>query len=184
MRIVGGQYKGRSLAAPKSHAIRPTSDRLRESIFNVLAHAYEDAVAGARVLDLFAGTGAMGLEALSRGASLAILVDDGTEARGLMRANVESLGVAGTTKILRRDATRLGAVKPLEPSTLVFCDPPYGKGLAERALASAAAGGWIAPEALVVVEEAAGAGFALPDGFELLDRRDYGESQVMFARFA
>lgn len=180
MRIIGGQHKGRRLAAPKSSAVRPTSDRLRETIFNVLAHAYDDPVPGARVLDLFAGTGAMGLEALSRGAHLAILVDDGTEARGLMRANVETLGVAGVTRILRRNATHMGPVKPLEPSTLVFCDPPYGKGLAERALTSAAEGGWIAPEALVVVEEAAGADFAVPAGFDLLDRRDYGETEVIF----
>ena len=180
MRIIGGQHKGRRLATPKSSAVRPTSDRLRETIFNVLAHGYDDPVPGARVLDLFAGTGAMGLEALSRGAAFAILVDDGTEARGLMRANVETLGVAGVTRILRRNATHMGPVKPLEPSTLVFCDPPYGKGLAERALTSAAAGGWIAPEALVVVEEAAGAEFAVPDGFDLLDRRDYGETQVSF----
>ncbi|CAH1654932.1 Ribosomal RNA small subunit methyltransferase D [Hyphomicrobiales bacterium] len=180
MRIIGGDHKGRRLAAPKSSAVRPTSDRLRETVFNVLAHGYDDPVPGARVLDLFAGTGALGLEALSRGAAFAILVDDGTEARGLMRANVETLGVAGVTRILRRNATHMGPVMPLEPSTLVFCDPPYGKGLAERALISAAEGGWLAPDAIVVVEEAAGAGFTVPGGFAMLDRRDYGETEVIF----
>src|SRR6478609_9394004 len=130
MRIVAGRFKGRSLATPKTQAVRPTSDRLRETIFNILAHAYGDPVTGARVLDLFAGTGALGLEALSRGASFAQFVDDSTEGRGLLRENIEAMGVAGITKVFRRDATRLGDIKPNQPFTLVFCDPPYGKGLA------------------------------------------------------
>jgi 16S rRNA (guanine966-N2)-methyltransferase len=163
-------------------AVRPTSDRLRETLFNVLAHAYEDPVEGARVLDLFAGTGALGLEALSRGASSVLFVDDSTEGRGLVRANVEALGVAGITKVFRRDATRLGAVHPNQPFTLVFCDPPYGRDLATAALASAAKGGWFAPGALVVVEEAAGAALSLPAGLTLLDERDYGDTRVVFAR--
>src|SRR6185503_13969164 len=140
MRIVGGRLRGRGLAGPKSQAIRPTADRLRETLFNVLAHAHGDPVTGARVLDLFAGTGALGLEALSRGAQFALFVDDGAEARALMRENVAALGLGGVTKIFRRDATRLGAAHPLEPFTLVFLDPPYGQGLAEQALASARAG--------------------------------------------
>jgi 16S rRNA (guanine966-N2)-methyltransferase len=183
MRIIGGQHKGRRLATPRSSAVRPTSDRLRETIFNVLTHAYDDPVPGARVLDLFAGTGAMGLEAISRGAAFAVLVDDGAEARGLIRANVEALGAAGITRIFRRDATRLGPVKPSEPFSLVFCDPPYGKGLAERALASAVAGGWLAADALVLVEEAAGAEITLPGDLSLVERRDYGETEVVIARF-
>ena len=136
MRIVGGRLGGRTLAGPKSQAIRPTSDRLRESLFNILAHAHGDPVTGARVLDLFAGTGALGLEAMSRGASFALLIDDGAEARALMRQNVEALGLGGVTRIFRRDATKLGPVHPLEPFSLVFLDPPYRHGLAERALAS------------------------------------------------
>src|ERR671911_3236133 len=108
MRIVGGRFRGRVLAGPRSDAIRPTSDRLRETIFNVLAHAYDDPVAGARVLDLFAGTGAMGLEALSRGAAFALFVDESAEARGLIRANVEALGLGGRSRLFRRDATRMG----------------------------------------------------------------------------
>lgn len=184
MRIVGGRFGGRSLASPKPGigAIRPTSDRLRESLFNVLAHGYDDAVAGARVLDLFAGTGAMAFEALSRGAAFALLVDDGAEARGLIRENQMNFGLAGVSRIFRRDATKLGPISAMPPFDLVFCDPPYRKGLGERALASAREGGWLAKDALVLFEEAAGAEIALPDGFEELDRRDYGETQVRFLR--
>jgi 16S rRNA (guanine966-N2)-methyltransferase len=184
MRIVGGRLGGRTLASPRSGAIRPTSDRLRETVFNVLAHGHDDPVPDARVLDLFAGTGAMGLEALSRGASFAVLVDHGAEARGLLRSNIEALGLGGATRVFRRDATRMGSLGPMEPFTLVFCDPPYGKGLADRALASCAAGGWLAPDALVVVEEAQGIEVALPPGFEELERRDYGETQVVFGTYA
>ena len=137
MRIVGGRWGGRTLQGPKRDGIRPTSDRLREALFNILAHAYGDPVSGARVLDLFAGSGALGLEALSRGAAFVLFVDDGAEARALIRQNVETLGAAGVTRIFRRDATRLGDVHPNEPFSLVFLDPPYGKGLAEKALASA-----------------------------------------------
>ncbi|HVL72088.1 MAG TPA: 16S rRNA (guanine(966)-N(2))-methyltransferase RsmD [Beijerinckiaceae bacterium] len=182
MRIVGGRFRGRGLAGPRSDAIRPTSDRLRETIFNILAHGYDDPVTGARVLDLFAGTGAMGLEALSRGAAFALFVDDGAQARGLVRENVEALGLGGCTRLFRRDATRMGPPAPNEPFSLVFCDPPYGKDLAPRALASCAEGGWLSPAALVVVEEAAGAPVAPPSGFEALERRDYGETAVSFLR--
>jgi 16S rRNA (guanine966-N2)-methyltransferase len=181
VRIVGGRWRGRGLSGPSSDAIRPTSDRLREAIFNVLAHGYDDPVAGARVIDLFAGTGAMGLEALSRGAGFALFVEDGAEGRALIRRNVEALGAAGVTRIYRRDATRLGDAKPLAPFGLAFCDPPYGKGLGEKALASARAGGWLEPGALLVVEEAAGA-FAAPDGFVEIERRAYGETEVSFLR--
>ena len=131
---------------------------------------------GARVLDLFAGTGALGIEAISRGAAYALFVDDGVEARALLRDNTESLGLGGVSRIFRRDATKLGPAHPLEPFTLAFLDPPYGKGLAEKALAAAREGGWLVPGALVVVEEAADAGFKTPDGFEELERRDYDDS--------
>jgi 16S rRNA (guanine966-N2)-methyltransferase len=180
MRIVGGRFKGRALAGPTSHDIRPTSDRLRESLFNILAHAHGDPCEGARVLDLFAGTGALALEAMSRGARFAALVDDGAEARGLIRANIDALGLAGATRVLRRDATRLGPAGLFEPFTLVLCDPPYRHGLAERALASARDGGWLAPGALVVVEEAAEAGFTPPEGFAELERRHYADTEVTF----
>ena len=179
MRIVGGRLRGRALAAPKSQAIRPTTDRLRESLFNILAHAYGDPVSGARVLDLFAGTGALGLEALSRGAAFVLFVDDGAEARALLRQNVEALGVAAATRIFRRDATRLGAAHPVEPFGLVFLDPPYRKGLAEKALVSAREGGWLIDDALIVVEEAADAGFKAPEGYQELERRTYDDTEFV-----
>jgi 16S rRNA (guanine966-N2)-methyltransferase len=182
MRIVGGRLRGRALAAPKSAAIRPTADRLRESLFNILIHAYGDPVTGARVLDLFAGTGALGLEALSRGAAFALFVDDGVEAPALMRANVEALGIAGVTRIFRRDATRLGEAHPNEPFGLVFADPPYGKGLAERALISVRDGGWLAKDALIAVEEGADSGFKAPEGFEEIERRAYDDTILAFLR--
>jgi 16S rRNA (guanine966-N2)-methyltransferase len=182
MRIVGGRLGGRTLSAPKSQAIRPTADRLREALFNILTHSYGDPAPGARVLDLFAGTGALGLEALSRGAAFVLFVDDGAEARALLRSNVDALGAGGATKVYRRDATRLGPAHPVEPFSLAFLDPPYGKGLAGRALASARDGGWLTPDALVVVEEAAGAGFIAPEGFEEIERRDYGDTELVFLR--
>ncbi|WP_298958116.1 16S rRNA (guanine(966)-N(2))-methyltransferase RsmD [uncultured Methylobacterium sp.] len=183
MRIVGGRLRGRALTGPRGDAIRPTTDRLREALFNVLAHAYDDPVAGARVLDLFAGTGALSFEALSRGAAFALLVDQGAEARGVIRANVEALGLEGATRLFRRDATRLGPAPPGEAFGLVFCDPPYGRGLAPPALAAAAEGGWLAPGAFVVVEEAADAALALPGAFVELERRAYGDTRVVLARF-
>ena len=184
MRIVGGRFGGRPLAGPKPGigTIRPTSDRLRESLFNVLAHAYDDVVEGARVLDLFAGTGAMAFEALSRGAEFALLVDDGTEARGLIRENQMNLGLAGHSRVFRRDATKLGPASPMPPFGLVFCDPPYRKGLGEKALLSAQQGGWLTQDALIVLEEAAGVEIAVPEGFAMVERRDYGETQVVLLR--
>jgi 16S rRNA (guanine966-N2)-methyltransferase len=180
MRVVGGRLRGRVLAAPKGEAIRPTSDRLRESLFNILVHAYGDPVSGARVLDLFAGTGALGIEALSRGAAFALLIDDGAQARALIRQNVDTLGLGAVTRVFRRDATKLGAAHPVEPFGLAFLDPPYRKGLAEVALTSMAAGGWLADGALVVVEEAADAGFAAPEGFVEIERRTYDDTVVVF----
>jgi 16S rRNA (guanine966-N2)-methyltransferase len=182
MRIVGGRLGGRTLASPRSQAIRPTADRLRESLFNILAHAYGDPVSGARVLDLFAGTGALGLEALSRGAAFALFVDDGAQARALLRENVATLGLGGVTRVFRRDATRLGTAHPLEPFSLVFLDPPYGKGLAEQALISAREGGWLKPDALIVVEEATDAAFTAPAGFAELERRPYDDTEIVFLR--
>jgi 16S rRNA (guanine966-N2)-methyltransferase len=183
MRIVGGRLRGRALVAPKSAAIRPTADRLRESLFNILAHGYDDPVDGARVLDLFAGTGALGLEAVSRGAVFALFVDDGAEARALIRANVAALGLGGVTRVFRRDATQLGPAHPVEPFGLVFADPPYGHGLAEKALAAARDGGWLTPDALIVVEEAVNAQFAAPEGFEELECRAYDRTELIFVGY-
>src|SRR5580692_7267442 len=134
MRIVGGRLRGRLLQAPASRAIRPTSERLRESIFDILAHRHEGIIEGARVVDLFAGSGALGIEALSRGAKYALFVDNGAEARALLRANVEALGLGGVTRIWRADATRLGGAPAGGPFALAFLDPPYGEGLAAPTL--------------------------------------------------
>jgi len=182
MRVVGGRLRSRPIAGPKGQGLRPTADRLREALFNILMHAYGDPVSGARVLDLFAGTGALGIEASSRGAAFVLFVDDGVEARSLLRGNTETLGLGGTTRIFRRDATKLGPCYPLEPLSLVFADPPYGKGLAEKALASARDGGWFKPQALIVVEEAVDAAFKAPEGFEELERRAYDDTEFVFLR--
>jgi 16S rRNA (guanine966-N2)-methyltransferase len=197
VRIVGGRLRGRALAVPKSQAIRPTAERLREALFNVLVHTYANPIAGARVLDLFAGTGALGLEALSRGADFALFIDDAADARALLRENVAALGLGGVSRIFRRDATRLdagrldagrldagriGPAHALAPFSLLFLDPPYGRGLAEKALASARAGGWIAPGALIVVEEAAKAVFVAPEGFDELERRGYDDTELLILR--
>ncbi len=182
MRVVGGRLRGRNLASPATRDIRPTADRLRESVFNILIHAYDDPIADARVLDLFAGTGALGIEASSRGARFVLFVDNGAEARALLRNNVEALGLGGVTKVYRRDATDLGPAHPVDPFALVFLDPPYGRGLAEKALASLRDGGWLTQGALLVVEETKAA-FAVPDGFAELERRAYDDTEFTFLRF-
>ncbi|KJC44901.1 DNA methyltransferase [Bradyrhizobium sp. LTSP885] len=182
MRVVGGRLKGRNLASPSGREIRPTADRLRESVFNILIHAYDNPIENARVLDLFAGTGALGIEAVSRGAKFTLFVDNGAEARALLRNNVESLGLGGVTKVYRRDATDLGPAHPMEPFSLAFLDPPYGKGLADKALASLRNGGWLTPGALVVVEETKAAAIAAPEGFEELERRAYDDTEFVFLR--
>jgi 16S rRNA (guanine966-N2)-methyltransferase len=182
MRVVAGRLRGRSIASPASREIRPTADRLRESLFNILVHAYGDPVEGARVIDLFAGTGALGIEALSRGAQFALFVDNGAEARALLRQNIEALALGGVSKVYRRDATDLGSAHPMPPFSLALLDPPYGKGLGEQALASLRDGGWLAPDALVVVEEAKAAAFAAPEGFEELERRAYDDTEFVFMK--
>lgn len=180
MRIVAGRFKGKALLSPGADSIRPTSDRARESIFNILASRIGVHLDGVRVLDLFAGTGALGLEALSRGAESCVFVDSGAEARGLIRDHIQQFGIAGIAKLLRRDATELGAAGTMGPVDLVFLDPPYGKGLGEQALASLRAGGWLKPETLIVLEESAEVALDLPEGFVLDDRREYGAAAVHF----
>jgi 16S rRNA (guanine966-N2)-methyltransferase len=184
MRIVGGARRGLHLAevgaGDAAAHLRPTSDRVREAIFNLLVNGgHGDPVTGARVLDLFAGTGALGLEALSRGAARVTFVDDGAAARALIRANIEKMQAIGATDLYRRDATRLGENRGA-PFGLIFLDPPYGKGLGEAALASALAGGWIAPAAMVVWEE--GTAPIPPPGFAALDQRRYGDTLVTLLR--
>ena len=182
MRVVGGRLRSRPIAGPKSDAVRPTSDRLREALFNILTHAYGDPVSGARVLDLFAGTGALGIEAVSRGAAYALFVDEGVEARALLRHNTETLGLGGVTRIFRRDATKLGPAHPLEPFSLVFLDPPYGKGLAEKALRVGARRRLAEAGCLDRGRGSADAGFTAPEGFEELERRDYDDTELVFLR--
>lgn len=179
MRIIGGRFRGTALASvgkgDTAAHLRPTTDRVRESLFNLLTHGDYPPIEGARVLDLFAGTGALGFEALSRGAGPVQFVDDGLKARALIRENADKLGVTGQIKIFRRDATRLGLAQG-KPYDLVFLDPPYGKGLGEKALESALAGGWIAPGALIVWEE--GAAILPPNGVTLRDSRRYGDTTI------
>ncbi|MFQ5565657.1 MAG: 16S rRNA (guanine(966)-N(2))-methyltransferase RsmD [Paracoccaceae bacterium] len=189
MRIIGGRFRGKRLAAPAAAGgggahLRPTSDRVRESLFNLLAHGRfgePPPPEGRRVLDLFAGTGALGLEALSRGAARAVFIDDLPAARALIRANAEALGLTGEVKIWRRDATRLGLCRG-EPFGLIFADPPYGSALGGRALASAQQGGWIAPEAIVVLEHAAAETAPAADWLHITDRRRYGDTAITIFR--
>ncbi len=184
MRVIAGIYRGRPLVGPQHAGLRPTSDRVREAVFSILEHGAPGvSFAGGRVLDLFAGTGALGIEALSRGAAYALFVEEAAEARALVRRNVEALGLTGQTKIFRRDATTLGPAGTMQPFDLAFLDPPYGKGLAEQALQSAAEGGWLAPDAVCVVEERDDVQLALPRGFEEIDRRTYGDTAVAFLRY-
>ena len=183
MRVIGGRLRGRNIAGPSTQAIRPTQDRLLESLFNILMHAYENPMLDARVLDLYAGTGALGIEAVSRGAKFTLFVDNGSEARALLRDNVESLGLGGVTKVYRRDASDPGPAHPVEPFALVFIDPPYRMKLAEKSLAALRDGGWLVPQALVVVEEAKDAGFVAPEGYEELERRAYDETEFTFLRY-
>ena len=184
MRIVAGTLRGRAIAAPKHDGLRPTSDRVRESLFNILEHGIEGFdLEGARVIDLFAGTGALGIEALSRGAAFCLFVDTSAEARALVRSNVEAFGLTGVTRIFRRDSTSLGPLGTLQPFTLAFLDPPYGQGLGERALAALTEGGWLKPGAIVVVEERKDSEVPISSPFEEIDRRVYGDTQIVIARY-
>lgn len=184
MRIIGGERRGLRLAevgeGDMAAHLRPTTDRVRESIFNLLINGtHGNPIPGARVLDLFAGTGALGLEALSRGAARVAFVDDGTAARVLLRKNVELMRAMGATDIWRRDATVMGPCRGAGYG-LVFLDPPYGLGLGEKALASCLAGGWIAPGAMIVWEENTPP--QVPAPLEQIDQRKYGDTLVTLAR--
>lgn len=185
MRVVAGRFRGRALQAPDDMSIRPTSDRVRESVFNILTHGIEGfSLNGARVIDLFAGTGALGIEAVSRGAAYCLFVEDAPDARALIRKNVEAMGLTGETRIFRRDATDLGPAGNMEPYDLAFLDPPYDKGLGEKALAGLAEGKWLTPGAICMLEERAGTDVVIPAAFELLDTRTYGDTDVRFLKFA
>ncbi len=183
MRVVAGKFRGAQIEAPKGLVTRPTSDRVRQALFNVLQHgAPRFDFEGARVLDLFAGSGALGIEALSRGARYCLFIEESAAARAAIRRNVEAPGLTGITKIWRRDATRLGDAGTLQPFSLIFCDPPYGQGLGERSLAEAVDRGWAEQGAIAVLEERADAEIAWPAGLEQIDRRRYGETQIAIAK--
>lgn len=183
MRIVGGTHRGRALASPKHEGLRPTSDRVRESVFNILQHGISNfSLEGARVIDLFAGTGALGIEAISRGASYCLFVEEAPDARALIRTNVETLGLTGVTRIFRRDATDLGPAGNMERYGIAFLDPPYAQGLGEKGLVALRDGGWLLPGAVVMLEERASVDVTLPAGFEEIDRRTWGDTQAIFAR--
>ena len=185
MRIVAGTLRGRPLATPETNAIRPTSDRVREALFNILAHGIPGFdLAGIRVLDLFAGTGALGIEALSRGAAFCLFVEQDAAARALIRRNIETFELTGMTRLYRRDVTQLGEANKRDASDLVFLDPPYGKGLAEQALAGTLCGGWLNNNAITVIEERADIDISLPPQLTPLDQRRYGETQVLIARYS
>lgn len=181
MRIIGGAHRGRALASVgKGDAaahLRPTSDRVRESLFNVLAGGYGDPVTGAHVLDIFAGTGALGLEALSRGAEGVSFVESGRKALSLLRQNIGLCRAEAACRVFPLDARKPG-VNPGAPHDLVFLDPPYGKALGEAALAAALAGGWVSETALVVWEESAP--ITPPDGLRLIEERRYGDTMIRF----
>jgi len=185
MRIVGGRHKGRAIDAPPGLAIRPTSDRARESLFNILEHGRfaddrRSLLPGATVLDAFAGTGAFALEALSRGAAHALLLELDPAALATARDNAIKLGEIGNVTIRRADATHPGPA-PVA-AAIGFLDPPYGRGLAEPALAALAAQGWFAPAALVVVELDGREPFTPPAGFAALEERRYGRARLVFLR--
>jgi 16S rRNA (guanine966-N2)-methyltransferase len=186
MRITGGTLGGRKLATPQDFRVRPTSDKVRQAIFNILRHQGQGfSLEGARVADLFAGTGALGLEAISQGARFCLFVDIAAEARALIHENIEAFELTGVTKLWRRDATKLGAMAPGAggPFDLVFLDPPYRKDLVAPALASLHDGNWLAPNALIVVETAEDEKVDAP-GFVVFDERVYGETRVSFLRRA
>ncbi|WP_046654107.1 16S rRNA (guanine(966)-N(2))-methyltransferase RsmD [Brevundimonas diminuta] len=185
MRIVAGQYRGRAIVAPEGQNTRPTSDRARQAIFNVLEHApWAEGLHEARVIDLYAGSGALGFEALSRGAAFCLFVDTDDGARGAIRENMDAYGLFGRCRVHRRSATDLGPRPGSagEAFTLAFLDPPYAKGLGEQTLARLLEGGWLAPGAIVVFERGSDEPEIDPPGYERLDARDYGAARVLFLR--
>jgi 16S rRNA (guanine966-N2)-methyltransferase len=185
VRIVSGQYRGKAIVTPPGDATRPTSDRARQAVFNILEHAaWAPELHGARVIDLFAGSGALGLEALSRGAAFCVFVETNDAARGAIRENQDAFGLFGNTKVHRRDAADLG-LRPASvgaPFTIAFLDPPYAKGLGEKAMAGLIVGDWLAPGAIVMFERGRDEPDPTPEGFERLDAREYGAAKVFFFR--
>jgi 16S rRNA (guanine966-N2)-methyltransferase len=183
MRIVSGQYRGKAIVAPPGGSTRPTSDRARQAVFNILEHAaWAPELHGARVIDVFAGSGALGLEALSRGASFCLFVETDDAARGAIRENIDAMNLFGVTRVHRRDATDLGP-RPASagaPFDIAFLDPPYAKGLGEKAVAELKAHDWLAPGAILMFERGRDERDPVLDGFEQIDARDYGAARVLF----
>ncbi len=186
MRIASGDLKGRPIRTPEGDDTRPTSDRARQAVFNILQHAsWAAGLDGARVIDLFAGSGAMGLEALSRGAQACLFVEKAEPALAAIRANVEAFRLGARARVLRQDATKLPTRPPADPPfDLAFLDPPYSKGLGEAALAALLAGGWLAEDAVIVLERGAGEPALSTPAYRLLDERRYGVASVLFLRLA
>ena len=183
MRIVSGQYRGKAIVAPPGDATRPTSDRARQAVFNILEHAaWAPELNGARIIDVFAGSGALGLEALSRGAGFCLFVETDDAARGAIRENIDAMHLFGVTRVHRRDATDLGP-RPASagaPFDIAFLDPPYAKGLGEKAVAELRAHGWLSPGAVLMFERGRGEIDPVLEGFEQIDARDYGAARVLF----
>ena len=188
MRIVGGSLKGRAIVAPEGQGTRPTSDRARQAIFNVLEHAAwaEDVLDGARVIDLYAGSGALGYEAMSRGGAFCLFVETDDGARGAIRENMDAYGLFGCTRVHRRSAIDLGPRPGSagEAFTLAFLDPPYAKGLGEQTLQKLLEGNWLAPDAVVVYERGSDEPEIETPGYERMDARDYGAARVLFLKVA
>ncbi|MBX4335509.1 16S rRNA (guanine(966)-N(2))-methyltransferase RsmD [Bartonella raoultii] len=180
MRIIGGKFSGRVLFTPVGQLIRPTSDRTRESLFNILSNREEQFWTNKRILDLFAGTGAVGIEALSRGAKAAVFVENSVEGRGLIQKNIETFELQSIGRILRRDATKLGYIGTMLPFDIIYADPPYGHCLGEHAFIESLKGGWAKANTLFILEEKKDAIIHLPDVFYLDDERFYGETSIRF----
>ncbi len=180
VRIIGGKFAGRVLFSPVNQSIRPTSDRTRESLFNILSSREEQFWTNKRILDLFAGTGALGIEALSRGAKAAVFVENSVEGRGLLQKNIEAFELQSIGRILRRDATKLGNIGTMLPFDVICADPPYSRCLGERAFVEALRGGWAKADTLFILEEKKDTMIHLPDVFYLDDERFYGETAIRF----
>ena len=182
MRIVAGKYRGRNLLSPDNKEIRPTTDRVRESLFSILENGYSEYLSNTRALDLFAGTGAMGLEAISRGVEFAVFVESSRQGINLIRKNIKLLGVGDQTKVIRADATRLGPVGKLQPFNLVFADPPYNKGNADKALGSLINDGWFCQDTLIIIEESSASPPPQLTHCQILDERKFGDTKIWIAK--
>ena len=180
MRIVGGEFRGRTLVSPRDDTIRPTTDRVRESLFSIIASRYHEQLNNGRILDLFAGTGALGLEAISRGAEYCLFMENSPHGQSLIRENIANLDLAERTKLFRSDATKASKIGNLKPFSLVFADPPYNKGLAEKAIAALHKGEWLAHGAIIIIEEDSSATLSEIEGCQLIDQREFGDTKMSF----